>query len=248
MTKRTLIQNTRKWHRYLGLLLGIQFLLWTIGGLYFSWTNIDEIRGDNLKNDNPELVSSDKFISPSTFLPELLKDSGSLLSLKLTSVLNEPYYEVVFLSNDEKKVTLVNATTGAERNPLTQKEAVLLATQKLSVKADVTAVEFLTETGSHHEYRGRPLPTYVITFDAPANTTVYISKEYANVQTFRNNKWRVFDFLWMLHTMDYQERDNFNNWLLRAFSIFGIFTILSGFSLYILTSKSINRSKKNIKV
>jgi len=243
MTKRTLIQNTRKWHRYLGLLLGIQFLLWTIGGLYFSWTNIDEIRGDNLKNDNPELVSSDKYVSPSTFLPKLLNNSGSLLSLKLISILNEPYYEVVFLYKNKKKVALFNATTGSERNPLTQKEAVLLATEKLKLKAHITNVEFLTETGSHHEYRERPLPAYAVTFDAPANTTVYISKEYANIQTFRNNKWRVFDFLWMLHTMDYQERDNFNNWLLRAFSIFGIFTILSGFSLYILTSKSMYRSK-----
>ncbi len=36
----------RKTHRYLGVILGIQFLFWTIGGLYFSWTNIDEIHGD----------------------------------------------------------------------------------------------------------------------------------------------------------------------------------------------------------
>jgi len=36
----------RRMHRYLGVLLGIQFLLWTVSGLYFSWTNIDEIHGD----------------------------------------------------------------------------------------------------------------------------------------------------------------------------------------------------------
>ena len=244
MTKRTLIQNTRKWHRYLGLLLGIQFLLWTIGGLYFSWTNIDEIRGDNLKNETRKLTSLSDFISPSIFLPKLLKDSGSLLSLKLTTVLNEPYYEVVYLFNDDKKVRLIHATSGSLRNVLTKEEAVLLAMEKLNVKANVTKIEFLTETGSHHEYRGRPLPAYAVSFDAPANTTIYVSEAYANVQTFRSNKWRVFDFLWMLHTMDYQERDNFNNWLLRAFSIFGIFTILSGFSLYILTSKKIKSFRK----
>lgn len=247
MTKRTLIQNTRKWHRYLGLLLGIQFLLWTIGGLYFSWTNIDEIRGDNLKNETKELPDNANFISPSAFLPKLLKDSGSLRSLKLTTVLDEPYYEVVYLSNNNKKVTLIHASKGTQRSILTQKEAVLLASEKLNVKADVTAIEFLTETGHHHEYRGRPLPAYAVTFNAPASTTIYVSESYANVQTFRNNKWRIFDFLWMLHTMDYQERDNFNNWLLRAFSIFGIFTILSGFSLYILTSKKY-RSRKISKV
>lgn len=49
MKKRILLRITRKWHRYLGFFLGIQFLMWTLGGLYFSWTNIDNIRGDNLK-------------------------------------------------------------------------------------------------------------------------------------------------------------------------------------------------------
>lgn len=40
----------RKTHRYLGLFIGIQFLLWTAGGLYFSWTNIDKIHGDHFRN------------------------------------------------------------------------------------------------------------------------------------------------------------------------------------------------------
>ena len=244
MTKREFIRNIRKWHRYLGLILGIQFLLWTIGGLYFSWTNIDEIRGDHIKKQSSFLPVNATYIAPSKFLHDLELKPEALVSLKLTSILKEPFYEVVYLSNTEEKVALVNAINGSVREPLTQKEASTIAKDKLSVDAKITAVEYLTEAGKHHEYRGRPLPAYAITFDAPANTTVYISKDYANVQTLRSNKWRVFDFLWMLHTMDYQGRDNFNNWLLRAFSIFGIFTILSGFSLFFLTSKTLKRSKK----
>jgi succinate dehydrogenase/fumarate reductase cytochrome b subunit len=46
----------RRLHRYLGVLLGIQFLFWTIGGLYFSWSNMDEIHGDFQKK--APLVSS----------------------------------------------------------------------------------------------------------------------------------------------------------------------------------------------
>ncbi len=165
------------------------------------------------------------------------------MSLSLTSILEKPYYEIVYTSQNNKKVKLVNALNGEIRKPLNESEAKKVAIDKLNVKAEITAVEYLTETGNHHEYRERPLPAYAITFGKPANTTVYISKEYGNVQTFRNNKWRVFDFLWMLHTMDYQGRDNLNNWLLRAFSIFGIVTLLSGFTLFYLTSKTINRKK-----
>lgn len=36
----------RKAHRWLGVLLGIQFIFWTVGGIYFSWSNMDEIHGD----------------------------------------------------------------------------------------------------------------------------------------------------------------------------------------------------------
>jgi hypothetical protein len=37
--------------------------------------------------------------------------------------------------------------------------------------------------------------------------------------------------------MDYQGRDNFGNILLRAFSIFGLFTVASGFVLFFVSSK-----------
>ncbi|MBT8302781.1 MAG: PepSY domain-containing protein [Maribacter sp.] len=235
--KRKLIYRARKWHRYLGLILGIQFLLWTLGGLYFSWTNIDEIRGDNLKNEKPNLVFEQDLVSPALFLNHHLTSTDSLLSLKLVAVLKEPFYEMVFNSKGKEKVKLINALNGKMRLPLNKEDAIAIAKEKLKVEANVAKVELLTETNSHHEYRERPLPAFAITFKAPASTTVYVSQDYGNVQTFRNSKWRIFDFLWMMHTMDYQERDDFNNWLLRLFSIFGLVTIFSGFTLYYLTSK-----------
>jgi len=66
---------------------------------------------------------------------------------------------------------------------------------------------------------------------------VYVASELGTVQKFRNNKWRLFDFLWMLHTMDYQGRDNFGNILLRIFSIFGLVTVTSGFALFFVSAK-----------
>jgi hypothetical protein len=45
----------RRIHRYLGVLLGIQFLLWTIGGLYFSWSNMDEIHAGPAEKRDPSV-------------------------------------------------------------------------------------------------------------------------------------------------------------------------------------------------
>jgi hypothetical protein len=90
------------------------------------------------------------------------------------------------------------------------------------------------------------LEAYAITFNDASKTTVYVATELATIQKFRNKQWRIFDFLWMLHTMDYESRDNFGNTALRAFSIFGLFTVLSGFILYFYSSSFIRNIKKKL--
>lgn len=52
MVNRKTAKWIRKAHRYLGIFLGIQFLMWTISGMYFSWTDIDEIHGDQFKKSS----------------------------------------------------------------------------------------------------------------------------------------------------------------------------------------------------
>ena len=137
---------------------------------------------------------------------------------------------------------MANAETGDLRPALAKNEAIEIAKASFSDDAQVKQVEYLTTTNGHHEYREQPLPAYAVTFNHAGNTTVYVAAELGTVQKFRNNKWRIFDFLWMLHTMDYQSRDNLSNWLLRAFSIFGLVTIFSGFTLF-----WVSRKKKTIR-
>ena len=102
---------------------------------------------------------------------------------------------------------------------------------------EIERVEYLTETNGHHEFRDDPLPAYAVTFRHPTRTTVYVSTELGTVQKFRNDRWRVFDFLWMFHTMDYRTRDDINNGVLRAFSVLGLLTVTSGFILFFMTMK-----------
>jgi hypothetical protein len=136
---------------------------------------------------------------------------------------------------------LADAVTGQLRGPLTKEEAVDVAKMRFNGEPKVKSVEYLTGTNGHHEYRESPLPAYAITFEHPSKTTVYVASELGTIQKFRNNKWRIFDFLWMMHTMDYEDRDNFGNNLLRFFSIFGLVTVLSGFALFFVSTK---RKKK----
>ncbi|MCG8380149.1 MAG: hypothetical protein MI865_11840, partial [Proteobacteria bacterium] len=39
----------RKIHRYLGLFVGIQLLLWVVSGIYFVFNDIERVRGNHLR-------------------------------------------------------------------------------------------------------------------------------------------------------------------------------------------------------
>ncbi|HAK11440.1 MAG TPA: hypothetical protein DIW54_07785 [Chitinophagaceae bacterium] len=237
----------RKAHRWLGVLLGIQFIFWTVGGIYFSWSNMDEIHGDFQKSAAPLISSDTPLVSPSLVMQEIKKHHrvDSIVTIQLIEILGRPTYQIRCVSNLQHTENnkhdvasmnhLADAVTGQLRGPLTQDEAIAIAQKRFNGDSKVRAVAYLTNTNGHHEYRENPLPAYAISFEHPTKTTVYVASQLGTIQKFRNDKWRIFDFLWMLHTMDYSSRDNFGNILLKCFSVFGLFTVMSGFVLFALT-------------
>lgn len=244
MPSRKLHLFIRKSHRYLGVLLGIQFLLWTIGGLYFSWSDIDEIHGDFQRKQPLHLPGTISMISPSSALQMNLIRPDSIHSLQLINILQRPFYSIKYFSTQQLKTIVIDAETGKLRAPISKAEAIAVARENFAEKVPVKSVEYIQQVSKHSEYRARPLPAWKITFEHPSNTNVYVSSQLGKVETFRNKKWRIFDLLWMFHTMDYNGRDNINNWVLRAFSMFGLVTVLSGFILFFVTSRLFRKSKR----
>ena len=234
----------RRSHRYLGVILGIQFLLWTMGGLYFSWSDIDEIHGDFERKHPPLLSGTISMISPSGALQINSIKPDSLHGVQVVNILQRPFYSIRYILNNRETTILADAQTGQVREDIGKDEAIAVAKENFIQNTSVRNVEYIQEVSKHSEYRGRPLPAWKITFDHYSNTNVYVSSQLGRVETFRNKKWRTFDLLWMFHTMDYSGRDNINNWVLRAFSIFGFVTILSGFVLFFVSSGLFNRTKR----
>lgn len=233
MVNRNSAIKIRKVHRYLGLFIGIQFLFWTISGLYFSWTNIDEIHGDQFKNLDYQPIAFNSLLSPSK-----LGTSEGVSTIELRDIDNIPYYWV----NNKQ---LYNAIDGSPKNSITHDEALYIAKNHIKSGLVIESVEQITETGKHHEYREKLLPAYVISYKTDEALKTYVSIKDGKFQTVRHRSWRWFDFLWMTHTMDYEGRDNFNTIVLRAFSLLGLITVLSGFLLWYSSSPSIRKLIKN---
>lgn len=232
MVKRKTALKIRKSHRYLGIFLGIQFLMWTISGLYFSWTDIEEIHDYQFRQKTLQQTAFTDLISP----PEI-KTDVAIFFLELREIAGKPFYWI----NDRQ---LFNALTGVAKNGNLEKDALQIAGMNMLPKLKVSAIERFEQVDTHSEYRGRPLPAYAISYETHENIKAYVSVKDGAFQTLRHRDWRWFDFLWMTHTMDYQGRDDFNTFVLRAFSLLGLITVLSGFTLWFISSPTIRKLRK----
>jgi hypothetical protein len=68
-------------------------------------------------------------------------------------------------------------------------------------------------------------------FDDVQRTALYFAADDGRLIAARTSSWRLFDFFWMLHTMDYRGRDDFNNPLVITVGTAALWLSLSGFVL-----------------
>ncbi|MDQ7039670.1 MAG: PepSY domain-containing protein [Rhodothermus sp.] len=244
------IRTIRKIHRYLGLIIGIQLLLWTGSGLFFSLNPIEKVRGEHLMAPPPVLSPDDTLLaSPAQVLRAFQQrfPEAEVLQITLRPLLDQPVYELTFRQEGTLQFALADARTGQLRPPITEAEAVAIARADFTPEAPVAAVEYLTEAPPGSEFRNSPLPVYRVVFDHPTGTRIYVAAANGRVTARRNDTWRWFDFFWMFHIMDYRTRDNFNHLLLQSFSLFGLLTVLSGFVLWAVTSPTLRGRRKRVR-
>lgn len=232
---------TKKAHRYLGVFIGVQFLLWTIGGLYFSWTDIRQIRGEHLRRESRPLDPGPGITSPSLAIRNLEAKEGEarVTGVSVTRVLDRLNYEIIFERADgTSQSAMADAYSGELRSPITAEEAKQIALNELRSPSEVLGAELIdkNDVGGHHEYRDKPLPAWAVTFAEPDGLVVYVNGNTGRVESLRTTSWRVFDLFWLFHTLDLYGRDNINNYVLRAFSVLGLVTLFSGYLLFAITS------------
>lgn len=211
-------------HLWIGLILGVQVFFWMASGAVMSWFHIELVRGERnaLKAAPTELVARN-YASPGGVIAQ----ADGAVSLTLKTFMGRAVYVV----DGALGPALFDAETAARLSPLPRETAVEIAKRDFVGKGDVEKVEWLTEAPG--EYR-RGLPVWRVTFSDPIETRIYVSPQTGDVLARRNAIWRVYDFFWMLHIMDYEERENFNNPLLIAFATTGLVFAATGLYLVVV--------------
>lgn len=224
-------------HRWLAAVVGVQLLAWVAGGIYFSWTKLPQIRAETLvRKPKPVSVGAVNWQKLMATL-QALPPQATLERLEIGYCLREPVVRAYLRNEGESRVLLFSARDGRRLPRLTQVQAEAVAKRRVRLSAAVISVEYLTQVPPGHEYRNRPLPAYAVAFDAPGRPIVYVSADSGEVTAVRHDGWRVFDFLWMLHTLDFKGRDDINNVWLRTASLAALIALLSGYWLFFLSRR-----------
>lgn len=207
----------RKTHKYLSFFISLQLLLWTISGIYFAFNKIELVRGEQYLNH--------------------LETSFDLSKLDFEI---EKAKEVEFKKRLGTEIVIIK-TKDATRylnmlgQPLTK---ISMEDAMASVLTQTTLIPFATEEivneKSGSEYRGRSLPIYRVKSKNAKGTelNVYINVYSAEVVAIRSNKWKIWDLMWGFHIMDWKERDNIDNLLLKIFSILALVSSVTGIMLF----------------
>lgn len=219
--------TVRKYHKWSSLIIGVQALLWLASGVYMVVMDLDFIHGDHLvRNLNDPLPSDASALIPFSVIRSQFPQAHEIA---LEPWRGMPHYRVY----EPFESSLIDATTGAIRSPLPEADAIAVAQYHYTGSGEITAVKLLTDKSeAPSEIQGGPLPLWQVKFNDFGSTVFYISPSLGELVTRRHTFWRVFDFVWMLHIMDYENREDVNNNLFRVAATLGL--VMSVFGMWLL--------------
>jgi hypothetical protein len=227
-------------HKWLGLIVGIQLLIWLGSGLYMVVVDIDFIHGDPLvKNmEQPITVPGAGQLS----MTSVRKQYSNARQIGLRTVMGKTHYTVT--TADSRY--LIDAETGVLRSPLDETTARQIAAYHFAGSAPMINSS-LINSDPPMEIQTRRLPLWRVDFDDRFATSFYIDPYDGSLVTRRHRYWRIFDFLWMLHIMDYEDRSDAHNLLLITAQITGLSFATTGLWLLFYSFSGRRRDNRNSK-
>ena len=222
----------KKVHKWVGLLIGLQVLLWLLSGLIISLLDPLKVSGKQWASINtaePRTLGSMDLLDPAELPAALLQNAHGIDLINL-------HGKPVYLVRRAEGETLVDATD-ASIIVIGKTDAEQIARRDFSGDGEIVSIE--SGMAPDRETRNSRSTYWRVNFSDHAHTSVYISASTGEVLERRNSFWRVRDFFWMLHIMDYPGRENFNNPLIISVALIAIWLGISGF---LLLFASFNRS------
>ena len=207
----------RKTHKYLSFFISIQLLLWTVSGIYFAFNKIELVRGEQYRVQPKDYVITKNL-------------NFSIPGATNISIQRLMDRNIIIASNNSGRSYYDN--NGNQLGKLSPEQAIEIVSKKTTLKPLAVHEVLKNERGA--EYRGRALPIYKVETEnnlgKPIN--VYLNVFSGDVVAIRSSQWRIWDLMWGFHIMDWLDRDNIDNILLKIFSVLALISSISGVLLF----------------
>lgn len=214
-------------HKWLALFIGAQLLIWFASGALMSFLPIDKVRGEHLVNRETltTIPMGSRFVDPATISAR----AGAPVKAITWHMVGARQIAEVTTSNG---ISLFDGQTGEHLPAIDAGQATSIATAAWkSLARPETRVSRVTEESP--EYRGA-LPAWRVTFADPDATSVFVAADTGRITAVRTGTWRLYDFFWSLHIMDWKNHENFNTWWLLTFAVGGLGLGIAGTVLLIM--------------
>ena len=214
-------------HKWLGLIVAIQFVVWTGTGLFMASFNLVDVRGEKLVHPPAHMLPVDMSrvkISSTEALASVAEDRPFNATLKMLA--GKPVYEI----RAEIGGFLVSAEDGSLLSPLSEDLARNLAAAAWVAQSQLVLVEELDKAPKESGLNGQ---VWAAHFQGDGHPTLYISAVSGQISAPRTDLWRVYDFFYGLHLMDYTNHENANNLWTIALAVLAASTVLFGIVLLI---------------
>tara|TARA_R110002074_G_scaffold373958_1_gene550241 strand:- start:4734 stop:5444 length:711 start_codon:yes stop_codon:yes gene_type:complete len=207
------------------LFIGAQFVIWSVTGAYMVFFNIDYIHGDTLVINHQNKIDPNNINFTLKSLQQQYPDADKV---RVGMFINKEVYR---FSVDKVKY-LVDANNGQLLSPLSETSGIEAAKYIYSGQGDISNVEFIEDSPPFELSRRMhdALPAWRVNFDDLGSPSLYISARSGELLAKRHDFWRLFDWMFRFHVMDYEESDIANS-LLFWFTFLGIIAAISGLFL-----------------
>ena len=221
-------------HKWISAAAFLQLAVWTVSGSVFAWVSQESIRSSPVEGAHHGVIAE----APAVPIARAIEAAaaagvGDVDRIELRGTPTGPYYVV----HGQGTTVRVDARSG-EVAPVSRSEAEAIARRDQPGSLPVNATT-LVEGSPPLEYRDCEhtectLPAYRVALADAAGTAIYIDAATGDVTARRNDRWRLYDFFWSLHIMDYRAREDFNHLLIRGAALLAVATVLSGIAILTL--------------
>lgn len=225
-------------HKWAGLIIGIQIILWFASGLFMSFFNIDTVHGDLMALKKKFPLVAEQTVSAQDAISHYGGDE--LHTVHLFSAFGAPVWQI----DGPTGRVYVDGKSGEKWQGLPVEKIREAAGHYYIGEGQIDTITQLDTAPS--EFRGGPVPVWQLKYDDKAKTRLYISPQTGELIRTRTRLWRTFDFMWMLHVMGYPDRDNINAWWLVLAALCGLLFSLTGVALVVHRVFLRPRAKKPI--